>query len=116
MKLPSFFRTPRYQRFHIEPRYYDPVKEEIDKRTEAIRRELGTGNDELDRPGYGSRIAGSFRTRKSASTGSATITQLVIMVLLVAVIFGYLYVGNMALYIFALLSSVLIYLKMKRII
>lgn len=116
MKLPSFFRTTRYQRFHIEPRYYDPVKEELDKRTEAIRQELSAGKNEIDRPGYASRISGSFKVRKSASTGSATITQLVIMALLISVIFGYLYVGNMALYIFALLSSVLIYLKMKRII
>ncbi|MEM9858569.1 MAG: hypothetical protein AAF843_14505 [Bacteroidota bacterium] len=116
MKLPSLFRTPRYQRFHVEPRYYDPVKEEMDKRTEAIRRELGSGKDELDRPSGSSRIAGSFKMRKSANTGSATVMQLVIMLLLISVIFGYLYVGNLALYIFALLATVLVYLKMKRII
>ncbi|MEM6522802.1 MAG: hypothetical protein AAGF85_04400 [Bacteroidota bacterium] len=116
MKLPSLFRTPRYQRFHVEPRYYDPVKEEMDKRTDAIRRELNAGKEEIDRPSYGSRISGSFKMKKSASSGSATIMQLVIMVLLISVIFGYLYVGNVALYIFALLATVLVYLKMKSII
>ncbi|MEM7109340.1 MAG: hypothetical protein AAF519_14035 [Bacteroidota bacterium] len=116
MKLPSLFRTPRYQRFHVEPRYYDPIKEEMDKRTESIRRELNAGKHEIDRPTHGSRIAGSFKMKKSAGTGSATIMQLVIMLLLISVIFGYLYVGNLALYIFALLATVLVYLKMKRII
>ncbi|TRX49824.1 RnfABCDGE type electron transport complex subunit D [Fulvivirga sp. M361] len=116
MKLPTLFRTPKYQKFHIEPRYYDPIKEEMDKRTEAIRSELNSGAQEINRPGYSSRISGSFRTKKSASTGSATIMQLVIMALLIAVIFGYLYLGNTALYIFALVSSVLVYLKMKRIL
>ena len=116
MKLPSLFRTPRYQKFHVEPRYYDPVKEEMDKRTEAIRRELNSGNEEIERPGYDSRISGSFKMRKSASTGSATIMQLVIMLLLISVIFGYLYVGNIALYIFALVATLLVYLKIKRII
>lgn len=116
MKLPSLFRTPRYQKFHVEPRYYDPVKEEMDKRTQAIKQELNTGNDEIDRPVYSSRIAGSFKMKKSASTGSATLMQLVIMVLLISVIFGYLYVGNLALYIFALVTTLLLYLKFKRII
>ena len=116
MKLPSLFRTPKYQRFHLEPRYYDPVKEELEKRTEAIRRELKGGNDEIERPGHASRISGSFRMKKSAGTGSATIMQLVIMLLLISVIFGYLYIGNLALYIFALLGTLLVYLKFKRII
>lgn len=116
MKLPPLFRTPKYQRFHIEPRYYDPVKEELDKRKEAIQRELDLHNGEVDRPGFASRISGSFRTKKSASTGSATVMQLVIMLLLTSVIFGYLYLGNLALYIFALLATLLVYLKFKRII
>ena len=116
MKLPSLFRTPKYQRIHVEPRYYDPVKEEMDKRTKAIKRELNSGNNEIDRPTYSSRIAGSFKMKKSASTGSATIMQLVIMALLISVIFGYLYIGNLALYIFALIATLLVYLKFKRIL
>ena len=31
MKLPSIFKTPNYQRFDIKPRYYDPIKEEIEE-------------------------------------------------------------------------------------
>ena len=40
MRFPSLFRTPRHQKFHIEPRYYDPIKEEIAERTERIRKEM----------------------------------------------------------------------------
>ena len=30
MKLPTIFRTASHQRFAIKPRYYDPIKEEIE--------------------------------------------------------------------------------------
>lgn len=40
MKVPSIFRLPKYQRFEIQPRYYDPVKEDIEKRTDRIRKEI----------------------------------------------------------------------------
>ena len=39
-RFPSLFRLPRHQQFHIKPRYYDPVKEEIEERTERIRGEM----------------------------------------------------------------------------
>ena len=36
MKLPGLMSKAKYQRFHIEPRYYDPVKEDIG-RTSRIK-------------------------------------------------------------------------------
>ncbi|QSE97351.1 hypothetical protein [Fulvivirga lutea] len=115
MKIPSLFRTPRYQRFNIEPRYYDPVKEEVDERTERIKRELqAKGEGDVDY--RSSRIAGAFKKGRSGGSGSATFTQLVIMMLLAFAVFGYIYLGNIALYIFAAAASLLLYLKMRRII
>lgn len=114
MKIPSLFRTPRYQRFKIEPRYYDPVKEEMEQREAAIKQELSSDN-ESDIEGRKSRIVGGFR-RNSSSKGSATFMQLIIMVMLSFLIFGYIYLGNIALYVFALVASLLLYLKMRRII
>ncbi len=117
MKLPSLFRKAKYQRFHIEPRYYDPVKEEIDEREERIRKELRGNKNKDSYTGHSSRIAGSFSKSKSRSGGaSATLTQLIIMVMLSCLIVGYLYVGNLALYIFALAATLLVYLKYKQII
>lgn len=115
MKVPSLFRIPRYQRFNIVPRYYDPIKEEMDERTEAAKREL-ENSDDGDGSYRSSRISGGFRKGRSGGTASATFTQLIIMMMLAFLIFGYIYLGNIALYVFALASSLLLYLKMRRII
>ena len=40
MKIPSLSRMPKYKRFNFEPRYYDPIKEDIQNRTERIKGEL----------------------------------------------------------------------------
>ena len=40
MKLPSFIKLPGHKKFTITPRYYDPIKEEIMERTEAIKRKM----------------------------------------------------------------------------
>ncbi len=113
MKIPSLFRTPRYQRFNIEPRYYDPVKEEIEERTSRIKGQLDA-NESGDLQGRPSRIAGAFRKSNSKASGSATFMQLIIMMLLAFLIFGYIYLGTIALYVFATVSTLLLYLKMKR--
>lgn len=115
MKVPSLFRIAKYQRFRIEPRYYDPVKEEIEERTNQIKRELEAKGDQ-DVEYRSSRIAGAFKRGRSNSGGSATFMQLIIMMLLAFAIFGYIYLGNIALYIFATVATLLLYLKMKRII
>lgn len=119
MKIPSIFKTPKYQKFNITPRYYDPVKEEMEERTARIRRELNMGveGEQVKEPSqYSSRIAGSFRQGRGRQKGSVLTMQLIIVILLVGGLAGYLYFGNMGLYIFLIVSSVLLYLKMKRII
>lgn len=115
MKVPSLFRIPRYQRFNIVPRYYDPIKEEMDERTSAMKRELDA-KGEGDLEYRSSRIAGGFKRARSGGASSATFTQLIIMMMLAFLIFGYIYLGNIALYVFALASTLLVYLKMRRII
>ncbi|MBL6444863.1 hypothetical protein JMN32_00990 [Fulvivirga sp. 29W222] len=118
MKIPSLFKTPRNQRFNITPRYYDPVKEEIEQRTSRIKKELtiGEGDDVWDENISSSRIVGSFRHGRSKTKSTVGMTQAVIVMLLVGGGAGYLYFGNLALYIFLLVSSVLLYLKVKHII
>lgn len=114
MKIPSIIKTPKYQRFHVEPRYYDPVKEELMEREARIKR-----NVEADRDVNGefpSSIQGTFTRRRRTKGGSASLVQFIIMILLAGLIFGYIYLGEIALYIIVLISSVLLYLKMKRIL
>jgi hypothetical protein len=107
MKLPSIFRTASHTRFDIKPRYYDPIKEEIEERTSRIRLELeqegklepsGEGAKGENRRGLGSGIRGSFAQRgvKTKSTGMVSTTGIVRSILFFSMIigvFGYIYVG-----------------------
>lgn len=43
-KLPSFLKVPKYKTFSLQPRYYDPVKEEKEKRIARIKAELKREN------------------------------------------------------------------------
>ena len=114
MKIPSLFRTPRYQRFNIEPRYYDPIKEEMEERTARIKNSMEAGKDGNE--SYSSsRLSGAFQRGRAKGSG-ASFTQFIIMLLLAFLIFGYIYLGNIAFYVFITTASLLLYLKMKRII
>ncbi|MFD2035655.1 hypothetical protein ACFSKL_12700 [Belliella marina] len=105
MKFPSIFRTAKPMGFEIKPRYYDPVREEIEQRTERIKRNLQAEGliksdekmtDEFMQD-YGSTIRGAFTQggpigkRKSSPLESAGLIRLIIFVLLVGVVFGYYY-------------------------
>jgi hypothetical protein len=126
MKFPSIFRTAKPMRFDIKPRYYDPVKEEINQRTAKIKRELqadgklpleNEDSDVLNRD-YGSSIRGAFtqgspiKGRTASMVTSAGMIRLVIFIVLLGAFFGYVYLGPDALYtmLFIFMGGVLIYL------
>jgi hypothetical protein len=98
MKLPSIIKIPSYQRFHYEPRHYDPIKDDIDERRRRIRRSLDAERGKAE--GYTSRgrLEGSFRRRKVADDNSGFL-RLIIGAVLFAGVVGYLYFGNIAIYI-----------------
>lgn len=119
MKFPSIIRTPRHQRFNLEPRYYDPVKEELQEREDRIKRTLLLNDSKKnidDAEGYSahSSLRGAFIQNRRSKSGSTSFLQLIIMFLLAGLIFGYIYFGNIALYIVLTISSVLLYFKIKR--
>lgn len=111
MKLPSIIRIPSYQRFHYEPRHYDPIKDDIDERRRRIRRSLDAERQDGNYSAR-SRLQGSFRRRKAAEDNSGFI-RLIIGALLFAGIIGYLYFGNIAIYITT--GLVLTYLVFKKL-
>jgi hypothetical protein len=45
-KLPSFIKLPRHRIFEYKPRYYNEAKEEMKKRYEIARKELGLAEGE----------------------------------------------------------------------
>jgi hypothetical protein len=128
MKFPSVFRTAAPMRFDIKPRYYDPVKEEIDQRTSRIKRELRDeglikeGGEEL--PSYGGGIRGSFaqyRGIKERSTpnvfASTAMIRTFIFLVLLGSIFGYVYIGPVIfeymLYVSLLIGSIYFFFRLK---
>ncbi len=106
MKLPSIFKTASHQRFSIKPRYYDPIKEEIEERTSRIKKELEqegliepeeAGSSEFPRR---SAMKGSFstyrgmKTRDTSVFNSTGIIRTLLFLGMVAAAFGYIYIGS----------------------
>lgn len=118
MKLPGLIKKPNYQRYHLEPRYYDPVKEDIENRTSRIKAEMGLSDGEDVDPGYRSQISGSFRKNMKHATGSGVdqtiMLRLLIMVILVGMIGGFLYVGKEIFYLVLLIIPFYIWKRFKR--
>lgn len=116
MKFPSIFRSASPSRFDIKPRYYDPVREEIEQRTARIKRELQSdgkleADEEMDaafHSNYGSSIRGAFtqggpiKGRSSSIMNNAGFLRLLIIVVLLGGGMGYIYFGPQALYILAI--------------
>src|SRR5690606_16462596 len=105
MKLPTIVKLGKYHRFNLTPRHFDPIKEEIEQRTEAIKRELeeeGVLSPGQDfNPGYHSdqrsSIRGSFRARSKVKSSSlldnSGLLRLFIFIVLLGGLGGYLYLG-----------------------
>ena len=103
MKLPTIFRTASHQRFSIKPRYYDPIKEEIEERTARIKMELEQeGEIELDSDSQSPRrpmMKSAFSTfrsnkpRENAVFNSSTLLRTFLFLGMVLSAFGYIYIG-----------------------
>ncbi|WP_111671568.1 DUF3784 domain-containing protein [Algoriphagus litoralis] len=104
MKFPSIFRTASPMRYDIKPRYYDPVKEEIEQRTSRIKKELESegllGPDgESDLSGYGAGIKGSFsqykgiKPRETSLFSSTAMIRTMLFLGMIFLAFGYIYIG-----------------------
>lgn len=109
MKIPSLIKTPKNKRFHFEPRYYDPIKEEIKERTERIKKELDGGENQS----YESNISQAF-ARRSKHQKKSNVLQFSFIVIFFSITFGYIYYGEAVLYAFMLLIPIYIFFKIKK--
>jgi len=107
----------------MTPRYYDPIREDLDQRREMIKRELAQEgklvDDDKDRnfhAGQSPQIKGAFSRRKPTSNRSASLLQLTLMTSLVVLCFGYLEYGNNIFYALCFIIPVYAYLRWKKII
>jgi len=89
-----FFHTPESRKFNINPRFYDPDKEERDERERRIKEELGIFVEKKDdgKP-FKPNVKGQFRraqgghsktTEKARRTSN---TRLIILVMILALVF-----------------------------
>ncbi len=108
MKVPSLVRLPRPKNFSFEPRYYDPVKEDINNRTALIKQEMSQTPRMMGR----SNIAGSF-ARRERENKQANVLQLVIVVCLVGLTIGFFYYGNAVFYLLWAIVPVYLYFRFK---
>jgi len=96
MKIPSLIKIPNHQRFYIKPRYYDPIKEEVENRERLIIAEIEA---EKKKGTYvpGTRIATAF-DRSMQKKDNSSIIRFLFVILLFGGTMGYMYVGNIAIY------------------
>jgi hypothetical protein len=116
MKLPSLIKTPNNQKFAVKPRYYDPIKEDIENRTSRIKAEMGMGDSDTDF-GYRSQISGSFRKNMKHAKGgvdSVTMLRLIIFAILVLFAGGFLYIGKEIFYLALLYIPFLIWKRTRK--
>ncbi len=90
----KFFHTPAAKKFHINPIYYDPAKEEREEREKRIKNELGIVDEKVDdgKP-YMPNVKGRFRntdewhSRSSETARRSQNRRLIILILILALVF-----------------------------
>ena len=119
MKFPSIVRLPRNKSFEYTPRHYDPIKEEIEERTDRIRREMkaeGLLDAEEDQKGeHASRRSSAtiqFQ-RKQRSNNHTSLLQLLMAAILGCVVVGWLFFGNVIFYSLLLILPFYVYFRFK---
>ena len=109
MKVPSIVRLPKPKKFNFEPRYYDPVKEDIAIRTARIKQEMSQTHQEFVR----SNISGSF-ARRERENRDISLLQLVLVVFLFGLTFGYIYFGNAVFYLLWAVVPVYLFFRLRK--
>ncbi len=109
MKFPSLSRIPQYKRFMYEPRYYDPVKEDIKNRKERIRSEMSEKQNREHRE----RIREAFGRREKEGR-RANLMQLLLMTIMAGTFVGWWYYGTVAFYVFLVLFPLYIIFRTSK--
>ena len=89
-----FLHTPKNKKFTFKPRYYDEQKEELEKRVEQIKKEMGVSDEDPDKPYVSSIRKGQMRGyfKKSAEQKrKSTIRMVIILIVLIAIVYFLLY-------------------------
>lgn len=113
----SFFKIPSNQKFNYDPRYYDPIREELAERESRIKSELKA--EAIERERIASRLRGSFRssfTYESQTNKNAGLLRIIIISLLTGGIWAYWEFGSQATYFLLILLPVYFFLKRAKVL
>ncbi|RXQ94952.1 hypothetical protein EO244_07835 [Ancylomarina salipaludis] len=95
MALPGFFKKPEHKRFNIQPRYWDPAKEEREERENRIKAELGiTDENGQYTPNIKGQLKRSLRHKHTdvrRSNKKSNIRLVVILAILLFIAYVYLF-------------------------
>lgn len=97
MALPRIFRTPQHSKFNYKPIYYDPKKEELEKKREQYRKEKKAeenGEGEF-KPRIKGTFSGNFHKNLNDNKKSMNLRIFLIIIFLSAIL--YLLLSNSAL-------------------
>jgi len=86
MKFRSIVKLPNHKRFNFSPRYYDPIKEELEQRISLIESDMKKGNSA---DVVKSRISNSFERRRRTEKKSSVLIRTALVAILL-VLFYYL--------------------------
>jgi hypothetical protein len=95
-KFPSIIKLPHHRDFSYEPRFYDPVKEDIENRKALIASSLRRQKKLNLRPeddvlGHHSRISLAFQRKERVEKRSFIIQLFIVVILLL--LFGAFFMG-----------------------
>jgi hypothetical protein len=114
MKIPSIVKLPKHKRFEYVPRYYDPIKDEINQKIAQAKRELeAEQNGTLNGEHYVGRIRGSFRKNSRISRQKADISQPFFVMSVLGASIAYYYYGNIAFWILAVMFPLYLLMKLR---
>ena len=118
MKFLSLFnKAPQHQRFNYAPRYYDPIKEELEEREKRIKQDLARDRGEQLEVSYRTRIAGSFqaaRKRNKGGSGTSPMMMRLGAILFMVIFFiAYLEFGRPVLYSLFAVVPIYFYIRFK---
>jgi len=80
MALFSFFKKPRHQKFEYKPRYWNPEKEDLDRRVEQAKRKDNDPDAIKSRITHGLRRNYKYGSRNNSSVSKKSTLRLFVII------------------------------------
>jgi hypothetical protein len=109
MKLPSLLRLPKNKRFNYHPRYYDPIKEELEEKESKFRHQLSEEGKKIRHAS----ISETYKRRSRIEKRSDS-RQIIFILAFTIIIFGYIYVGNYVFFSLLVLIPLYIWMRLRK--